>query len=109
VRSRKQASRFDANGRLLPDAHDPCDSDGACSASLKVEQLSAGTWPGRSGRRDGLGTTLTPTEDAAACTSLGGGCDARISLKLRSGRTLRFPSHVADEELRRLIAVAETA
>jgi transposase-like protein len=52
---------------------------------------------------------LVPTEDAAACTSLGGGCDARISLKLRSGRTLRFPSHVADEELRRLIAVAETA
>jgi transposase-like protein len=51
---------------------------------------------------------LVPAEDSAARTPSGAVCDAQISLELRSGRTLRFPSHVADDVLRRLIAVAET-
>jgi transposase-like protein len=52
---------------------------------------------------------LVPTKDSAARMQSVPACDTDISLALRSGRTLHFPSHVADEVLRRLIAVAESA
>lgn len=52
---------------------------------------------------------LVPAADPAAGTDPGDPLDAEVSLALRCGRTLRFPSRLGDDLLRRLIAVAESA
>lgn len=50
---------------------------------------------------------LVPVSDSSRHAAAGH--DVHVSLRLRSGRVLRFASGLRDEDLRRLVAVAESA
>ncbi len=52
---------------------------------------------------------LVPAADPAARMDPGDVGAVEVALTLRCGRTLRFPSHLGDEALRRLVAAAESA